>query len=70
MQVHIKPDGDWTNKLHDLAKRGHHESIKIGVDGPFGTPAQRFYDLDYAMVFGSGIGATPFSGILADLQEQ
>ncbi|KAJ4293322.1 hypothetical protein N0V90_008604 [Kalmusia sp. IMI 367209] len=68
MQVHIKADGDWTSALHDLAKSGQ-KSIRVGIDGPFGAPAQRFYDFEYSMVFGAGIGVTPFSGILTDLQE-
>ncbi|KAK3200955.1 hypothetical protein GRF29_213g510364 [Pseudopithomyces chartarum] len=68
MQVHIKADGDWTNALRDLAKNGT-KNVKIGIDGPFGAPAQRFYDFEYSMVFGAGIGVTPFSGILTDLQE-
>lgn len=67
MQVHIKADGDWTNQLRDLAKSGC-PNIKIGLDGPHGAPAQRFYDFEYSMVFGAGIGVTPFSGILTDLQ--
>ncbi|KAL5418736.1 hypothetical protein PMIN03_000882 [Paraphaeosphaeria minitans] len=68
MQVHIKADGDWTSALRDLAKSGT-KSIKLGIDGPFGAPAQRFYDFEYSMVFGAGIGVTPFSGILTDLHE-
>jgi dual oxidase len=52
MQVHIKADGDWTNALRDLAKSGENSKIKIGLDGPFGAPAQRFYDFEYSMVFG------------------
>lgn len=85
MQVHIKADGDWTNSLRDLAKEGGRSTIKIGLDGPFGAPAQRFYDFEYSMVFGyvellalrlgrllthdsAGIGITPFSGVLTDLQ--
>lgn len=68
MQVHIKADGDWTNALRDLAESGTRTTIKIGLDGPFGAPAQRFYDFEYSMVFGAGIGVTPFSGILTDLQ--
>merc|ERR1712225_195050 len=67
MQLHIKTDGDWTSKLRDFAKDGPPQ-IQIGVDGPFGAPAQRFYDFDQAIVLGSGIGVTPFSGILADMQ--
>ncbi|KAF1918906.1 ferric reductase NAD binding domain-containing protein [Ampelomyces quisqualis] len=68
MQVHIKADGDWTNELRDLATNGNKLKIKIGLDGPFGAPAQRFYDFEYSMVFGAGIGVTPFSGVLTDLQ--
>lgn len=67
MQVHIKADGDWTNALHALAKEGKHKTIKIGIDGPYGAPAQRFYDFEYSMIVGAGIGITPFSGILTDL---
>lgn len=53
MQVHIKADGDWTNELRDMAKKaGKKQTIKVGLDGPFGAPAQRFYDFDYSMVFG------------------
>ncbi|KAF1847908.1 uncharacterized protein K460DRAFT_279063 [Cucurbitaria berberidis CBS 394.84] len=68
MGVHVKADGDWTNKLRDMAQRGRRTTIKIGLDGPFGAPAQRFYDYNYSMVFGAGIGVTPFSGVLTDLQ--
>jgi dual oxidase len=68
MQVHIKADGDWTNALNSLTSRGQRTSIKVGIDGPHGAPAQRFYDFEYSMVFGAGIGVTPFSGILTDLQ--
>jgi dual oxidase len=52
MQVHVKADGDWTNSLRDLAKKGEENKIKIGIDGPFGAPAQRFQDFEYTMVFG------------------
>ena len=71
MQLHIKTDGDWTSKLRDLAEGGDDpRSIEIGIDGPFGAPAQRFYDFDQAIVLGSGIGVTPFSGILTDLSKR
>ncbi|EON64592.1 hypothetical protein W97_03825 [Coniosporium apollinis CBS 100218] len=68
MQVHIKIDGDWTSKLAELGKEGESIPIKVGIDGPFGAPAQRFYDFDQSIIVGAGIGVTPFSGILADLQ--
>ncbi|PVH99848.1 hypothetical protein DM02DRAFT_415978 [Periconia macrospinosa] len=68
MQVHIKADGDWTKALRKLASPGTRTTIKVGIDGPHGAPAQRFYDFEYSMVFGAGIGVTPFSGVLTDLQ--
>ncbi len=64
MQLHIKMDGDWTGKLREL------KDLKfVGIDGPYGAPAQRFYDFDQAIIVGAGIGVTPFAGILNDLQE-
>jgi hypothetical protein len=64
-KLHIKTDGDWTSKLRNLT------DLKfIGVDGPYGAPAQRFYDFDQTIIVGSGIGVTPFSGILNDLQSR
>jgi len=63
MELHIKTDGDWTGKLRVL------KDLKfVGIDGPFGAPAQRFYDFDQTVIVGAGIGVTPFSGILNDLQ--
>lgn len=67
LQVHIKVDGDWTEKLRD--KLPENEQIRVGIDGPFGAPAQRFYDYDYSIIVGGGIGITPFSAILTDLEE-
>lgn len=67
MQVHIKVEGDWTEGLRELGLK--QEDIKVGIDGPFGAPAQRFYDYDYSIIVGGGIGITPFSAILTDLEE-
>ena len=68
MKVHIKTDGNWTSQLHDIEKKTGHPLKYVGIDGPFGAPAQRFKDYDNTIVIGSGIGVTPFAGILADLQ--
>ena len=81
LQVHIKADGNWTEQLHALATKAKKTPgqsgdddldfvrIKVGVDGPFGAPAQRFYTYDKAIIVGAGIGVTPFSAILTDLEE-
>lgn len=66
MMVHIKTDGDWTGRLRKLVD-GSGE-IEIGVNGPFGAPAEHFYDFQRSIIIGAGIGVTPFSGILADMQ--
>ncbi|KAM7220848.1 superoxide-generating NADPH oxidase heavy chain subunit C [Rhypophila decipiens] len=69
IQLLIKTDGNWTKKLRELAdESGKPTDIIVGINGPFGAPAQRFYDYDHAIIVGSGIGVTPFSGILSDLQ--
>jgi len=71
-QLHIKTDGNWTSRLRELCngESGAPSAIEIGVNGPFGAPAQRFYDFSHSIVVGAGIGVTPFSGILVDLQEK
>ncbi|KAK4214988.1 NADPH oxidase [Rhypophila decipiens] len=69
IQLLIKTDGNWTKRLRELAdESGKPTDIIVGINGPFGAPAQRFYDYDHAIIVGSGIGVTPFSGILSDLQ--
>ena len=67
LKVHIKFDGDWTDKLRDVLPED--KDIKVGIDGPFGAPAQRCYDYDYSVIVGGGISITPFSAILTDLEE-
>ncbi|KAK5170223.1 uncharacterized protein LTR77_004809 [Saxophila tyrrhenica] len=67
LKVHIKLDGDWTNKLAEVLPTD--EDFRVGIDGPFGAPAQRFYDYDYSIIVGGGIGITPFSAILTNLEE-
>ena len=66
LTLHIKFDGDWTNQLHDLPSD---QDIRVGLDGPFGSPAQRFFTYNYSIIVGGGIGVTPFSAILTDLEE-
>ena len=68
MQLNIKTDGNWTKRLRGLAQGDKETPIKIGIDGPYGAPAERFHDFSHSILVGAGIGVTPFSGILADLQ--
>jgi hypothetical protein len=68
IMVHIKTDGDWTGRLRELGGSSGESNIEVGINGPFGAPAQRFYDFNHSVIIGAGIGVTPFSGILAHLQ--
>ncbi|KAF4974204.1 hypothetical protein FZEAL_8864 [Fusarium zealandicum] len=68
MMLHIKTDGDWTTRLRQLGGDSGESEIQVGINGPFGAPAQRFYEFSHTVIIGAGIGVTPFSGILADLQ--
>jgi predicted ferric reductase len=67
LQVHIKTDGNWTEKLRSLPTD---RETRVGIDGPFGAPAQRFYEYDRALIIGAGVGVTPFSAILTDLEQR
>lgn len=68
MSVHIKACGSWTRRLCELASETN--QIQIGINGPFGAPAQHFHDFQQSIIIGAGIGVTPFAGILADLQHK
>lgn len=56
LQVHIKADGDWTDRLHKIATEAKQtgdtdfSKTKVGIDGPFGAPAQRFYSFDKSLI--------------------
>ncbi|KAK0548917.1 hypothetical protein OC861_002398 [Tilletia horrida] len=72
LQVHIKTsEGDWTAALRELALAvGPDQDVRIGIDGPFGAPAQRFYDYQKSIIVGSGIGITPFVAVLSDIEQK
>jgi respiratory burst oxidase len=63
LQLHIKTDGNWTRQLRSLPS-----IIEVGIDGPFGAPAQRFYEYDRSLIIGASTGVTPFAAILSDLE--
>ena len=63
LQMHIKTDGNWTRRLRSLPP-----IIEVGLDGPYGAPAQRFYEYDRSVIIGTGVGVTPFASIISDLE--
>lgn len=42
-------------------------SLRMGVDGPFGTASEDVFDYEVAMLVGAGIGVTPFASILKSI---
>ena len=62
MQLYVKKSGEWTKELSRMSG-----SYTINVDGPFGAPAQQFYEYDHCIVIATGIGVTPCSAILDDM---
>lgn len=61
IRVHIRTtSGSWTRAI------GIVEFDKVLVDGPFGSPAEKFYGFDRTIVIGTGIGITPYIGVLSN----
>ena len=65
--LHIRTDGDWTKQLRRMTEERH---FFVGIDGPFGAPAQQIYQFERSIVVGSGIGVTPMSSISSDFARQ
>lgn len=67
--VHIRSDGDWTEKLikmvENLPEGG--QGPTMAVDGPFGTASEDVFDYEVSMLVGAGIGVTPFASILKSI---
>merc|ERR1711981_587238 len=73
MSVAIKKLGDWT-QLIALAFKDVEQSreelsraVPLAVDGPYGAPAEEFFEYKVVMLVGAGIGITPFASITKDI---
>jgi len=78
LTLHIKEAGDWTGRLHELAKegaaagKGQEHGATPGVDvmdvmGPMGSPAQDYTEFSRLLLVSAGIGITPTVSILRDI---
>lgn len=81
LSVHIRAVGSWTGRLYQLFKERREEwirsgssqpedSLKVYIDGPYGTPSTHIFESKYAMLVASGIGVTPFASILRSILER
>lgn len=74
LSVHVRGLGNWTRKLHELAKAraAGQAAPKAGldyalIDGPYGTPSTSIFKSTNVVLIGAGIGVTPFAAILKSL---
>ncbi|XP_070563346.1 NADPH oxidase 5-like [Ptychodera flava] len=44
--------------------------IEINFDGPYGSPSERIFESEHAVLVGAGIGVTPFASILQSIHER
>ena len=42
-------------------------SLKVHVDGPFGSPSSNIFSSEHAVLISTGIGVTPFASILQSI---
>lgn len=72
LSVHVRGLGNWTRRLHAVAKaRRAGETVSDAdaayIYGPYGTPSSHIFSAPVAVLIGAGIGATPFAAILKSL---
>lgn len=65
LSLTLKVRGSWTAKLHNLILQTG--DIDARIEGPYGAPAQHFSKFSTVVLFGAGIGVTPFASILKHL---
>jgi NADPH oxidase len=65
--ISIRCLGDWTNNLRNKLLEEPTGTVDMLVNGPFASPADSYEDYDYLVLVASGIGVTPFIGILKDI---
>lgn len=72
LTLHVRSSGNWTSRLHALARsRGPSDPpLTIDVEGPYGTPSARVAESKVAVLVGAGIGVTPFASLLESLLER
>ncbi len=66
MMFFVKKNGDWTEKLYNLATAKKNEAppyIDVLVRGPYGAPAQHVGQYEHVVLISGGVGATPFASI-------
>jgi len=69
LRLHVRPLGDWTRRLAQLAKDGEGRPLQVLLEGPYGAVG---LDLDSGrykvlLLLGGGIGVTPMQSVCLEL---
>jgi NADPH oxidase len=56
VSVHIRTVGNWTKELANKFRMYPQDIPRIGVDGPYGSPADDVFNYDGVVLVGAGIG--------------
>jgi NADPH oxidase len=58
VSVHIRTVGNWTKELAKKFEMYPQDIPRLGVDGPYGSPADDVFNYDGVVLVGAGIGGT------------
>lgn len=69
LAIHVRNNGDWSGALHNYSRSSDKrtKSLKVYIDGPYGTPTSNVYRSRVAILVAAGIGVTPFASVLQSL---
>lgn len=71
LTMHVRSLGNFTKALRGLAerhdKRVTREPLGAHLDGPYGSPSRRIFEVDNVVLIGAGIGVTPFASVLESI---
>jgi hypothetical protein len=56
VSVHIRASGNWTNDLAKKFAMYPQDIPRLGIDGPYGSPADDVFNYDGVVLVGAGIG--------------
>ncbi|CAF0816413.1 unnamed protein product [Adineta ricciae] len=68
VSVHIRTAGNWTKSLTEKFLMYPQDIPRLGVDGPYGSPADDVFNYDGVVLVGAGIGVTPYAAILKHIR--
>ncbi|CAF3255702.1 unnamed protein product [Rotaria sp. Silwood2] len=68
ISIHIRTVGNWTKELAKKFEKYPQDIPRLGIDGPYGSPADDVFNYDGVILIGAGIGVTPYAAILKQIR--